>query len=74
MGAQDLVTVANTFIDAFSSADWQRFRGMLADDVVYEEAGTQRRSALSRAPGRSLTSHPAHALTAPCRTGAQRRA
>ena len=43
MGAQDLVTLANMLIDAFNSADWQRFRGMLADDVVYEEAGTQRR-------------------------------
>ena len=43
MGAQDVVTLANTFIDAFNSADWQRFRGMLTDDVVYEEAGTKRR-------------------------------
>ncbi len=39
----DPIVLANGLIDAFNSADWQRFRGMLADDVVYEEAGTQRR-------------------------------
>ncbi len=36
----DPIVLANGLIDAFNSADWQRFRGMLADDVVYEEAGT----------------------------------
>jgi steroid delta-isomerase-like uncharacterized protein len=43
MADQDLITVATEFIDAFNTGDWQRFRGMLANDVVYQETGTQRR-------------------------------
>ena len=35
--------VAADFIDAFNQADWDRFRSQLADDAVYEEAGTGRR-------------------------------
>ena len=35
--------VAADFIDAFNQADWERFRSQLADDAVYEEAGTGRR-------------------------------
>ena len=34
--------VATGAIDAFGSADWSRFRGLLAADVRYEETGTGR--------------------------------
>jgi steroid delta-isomerase-like uncharacterized protein len=35
--------VAGELLAAFNAADWPRFRATLADDVVYEEAGTGRR-------------------------------
>jgi steroid delta-isomerase-like uncharacterized protein len=42
-GQQDLIKRADDFIDAFNDGDWQRFAAGLAPEVVYEEAGTQRR-------------------------------
>ena len=35
--------VVGELVAAFNAADWPRFRATLADDVVYEEAGTGRR-------------------------------
>ena len=35
--------VAEELVAAFNAADWPRFRATLADDLVYEEAGTGRR-------------------------------
>ena len=35
--------VAGELVAAFNAADWPRFRATLADDLVYEEAGTGRR-------------------------------
>jgi steroid delta-isomerase-like uncharacterized protein len=43
MATQDLTKVAGEYVDAFNAADWQRFKATLAPDIVYEEAGTQRR-------------------------------
>jgi len=37
------VQVAGELVAAFNAADWPRFRATLADDLVYEEAGTGRR-------------------------------
>jgi ketosteroid isomerase-like protein len=42
--ADDSATrVATDAVEAFNSADWSRFRELLAADIVYEETGTQRR-------------------------------
>jgi steroid delta-isomerase-like uncharacterized protein len=42
--ANDSATrVATDAVEAFNSADWSRFRELLAADIVYEETGTQRR-------------------------------
>jgi len=42
--ADDVATrVATDAIEAFNSADWPRFRGLLAPDLVYRETGTGRR-------------------------------
>ena len=42
--ANDMATrVATDALEAFNSADWSRFRSLLAADIVYEETGTQRR-------------------------------
>ena len=42
--ADDVATrVATDAIEAFNSADWPRFRGLLAPDLVYQETGTGRR-------------------------------
>ena len=40
----DLTRTAQELIDAFNAGDWGRFRVTLTPDVVYEEAGTQRRT------------------------------
>jgi steroid delta-isomerase-like uncharacterized protein len=40
----DIATrVATDAVEAFNSADWSRFQGLLAVDIVYEETGTRRR-------------------------------
>ena len=39
----DLAQAATDLIEAFNRADWERFRGLLAPDVVYAETGTGRR-------------------------------
>jgi len=42
--ADDVATkVATDAIEAFNSADWPRFRRLLAPDLVYQETGTGRR-------------------------------
>ena len=43
MGTEDPTAVAREVVEAFNAADWDRFRAVLADDVVYEETGTGRR-------------------------------
>ncbi len=43
MAEQDLIRVASGNVEAFTTGDWERFRQSLAQDVVYEEIGTQRR-------------------------------
>ena len=43
MAEAGAVQVAGELVAAFNAADWPRFRATLADDVVYEEAGTGRR-------------------------------
>jgi steroid delta-isomerase-like uncharacterized protein len=39
----DIVHAAADLIDAFNEADWERFRAVIADDIVYAETGTGRR-------------------------------
>jgi steroid delta-isomerase-like uncharacterized protein len=39
----DLTHAAAAFIDAFNRADWDTWRRLVADDVVYTETGTGRR-------------------------------
>jgi steroid delta-isomerase-like uncharacterized protein len=39
----DLTHTAAAFVDAFNRADWDTWRRLVADDVVYAEAGTGRR-------------------------------
>jgi steroid delta-isomerase-like uncharacterized protein len=41
--ATDLARATSDLIDAFNGADWDRMRGLLADDVTYSETGTGRR-------------------------------
>src|SRR5919108_3639336 len=41
--SEDLTALARENVDAFNAGDWDRFGGMLSDDSVYEEPGTQRR-------------------------------
>jgi steroid delta-isomerase-like uncharacterized protein len=36
------IDVAREQIEAFNAGDWERFRGTLADDSVYDELATQR--------------------------------
>jgi steroid delta-isomerase-like uncharacterized protein len=43
MADERAAQVAGELVAAFNAADWPRFRATLADDVVYEEAGTGRR-------------------------------
>lgn len=44
MTTKDLGAVAEAFTTAFTHADWQAFRAPLADNVSYQETGTQRRT------------------------------
>ena len=39
----DATAVATELVEAFNVGDWERLRATLHPDVVYEEAGTQRR-------------------------------
>lgn len=41
--SEDLVALARQEVEAFNAGDFDRMRGLLADDCVYEEPGTQRR-------------------------------
>jgi steroid delta-isomerase-like uncharacterized protein len=43
MADAGVARVAEELVAAFNAADWPRFRATLADDLVYEEAGTGRR-------------------------------
>jgi steroid delta-isomerase-like uncharacterized protein len=43
MATDDPTTVAREVVEAFNAADWDRFRAVLADGIVYEETGTGRR-------------------------------
>jgi steroid delta-isomerase-like uncharacterized protein len=45
MGTEDPTAIAREVVDAFNAADWDRFRAVLADGLVYEESGTGRRVA-----------------------------
>jgi steroid delta-isomerase-like uncharacterized protein len=38
----DAASVANQFIDAFNNSDWERFGGLCAPDMLYDEKGTNR--------------------------------
>lgn len=44
MPGQALSDAARTYVDAFNSADWERFETILAPDAVYDEFGTGRRA------------------------------
>lgn len=37
------LSIASRTLEAFNTADWETFRGLCRDDVVYIEAGTGRR-------------------------------
>jgi steroid delta-isomerase-like uncharacterized protein len=43
MATDDPTAVAREVVEAFNAADWDRFRAVLADGIVYEETGTGRR-------------------------------
>jgi steroid delta-isomerase-like uncharacterized protein len=43
MRTEDPTAVAREVVEAFNAADWDRFRAVLADGIVYEETGTGRR-------------------------------
>ena len=43
MAEQDLINVAREVVDAFNSSDWERTKGHMTVDTVYNEVGTQRR-------------------------------
>lgn len=43
MVTEDPTAVAREVVEAFNAADWERFRAVLADGLVYEETGTGRR-------------------------------
>jgi steroid delta-isomerase-like uncharacterized protein len=43
MAEQDLINVASDLVDAFNNSDWERSKGHLTVDTVYNEVGTQRR-------------------------------
>jgi steroid delta-isomerase-like uncharacterized protein len=43
MATEDPTAVAREVVEAFNAADWDRFRAVLADGLVYEETGTGRR-------------------------------
>jgi steroid delta-isomerase-like uncharacterized protein len=43
MAEQDLINVARELVDAFNNSDWERTKGHLTVDTVYNELGTQRR-------------------------------
>ncbi len=43
LGIAESQDVATQLLEAFNSADWERFRGLLGPDAVYQETGTGRR-------------------------------
>jgi steroid delta-isomerase-like uncharacterized protein len=43
MGTEDPTAVARELVEAFNAGDWDRFRAVLGDALVYEETGTGRR-------------------------------
>ncbi len=44
MPDQPLIDAARAYIEAFNSADWDRFEAILTPDSVYDEVGTGRRA------------------------------
>ena len=44
MSDQPLIDAARAYIEAFNSADWDRFETILTLDSVYDEVGTGRRA------------------------------
>ena len=44
MAEQPLIDAARAYIEAFNSADWDRFETILTPDSVYDEVGTGRRA------------------------------
>ena len=45
MSTTETLSLATRALEAFNTADWEAFRGLCHDDVVYVEAGTGRRIA-----------------------------
>lgn len=43
MADQDIMKLAQEWLDAQSAGDYNRMGATLADDVIYNELGTQRR-------------------------------
>lgn len=43
MSTTTTLSLASRTLEAFNTADWETFRGLCHDDVVYTEAGTGRR-------------------------------
>lgn len=43
MSEAEAVRIARENVDAWTAGDWDRLRGALAPDVVYDEVGTQHR-------------------------------
>src|SRR5215218_6598748 len=43
MGTEDPTAIAREVVEAFNAGDWDRFRAVLGDALVYEETGTGRR-------------------------------
>ncbi len=43
MPDQDPTNVARSLVEAFNTAEWDRFRELSAENVVYDEVGTRRK-------------------------------
>jgi steroid delta-isomerase-like uncharacterized protein len=44
MSGESLIVAARAYVEAFNSADWDRFETALTPDSVYDEVGTGRRA------------------------------
>ena len=40
MAEKDLINVARDVVDAFNNSDWERTKGHMTVDTVYDEVGT----------------------------------
>ena len=43
MPEQDPIDVVRSVVEAFNAADWDRYRALSAENVVYDELGTRRK-------------------------------